>query len=309
MGIPATGEQHVLTLPTAGGEVTATVTELGASLRRLVVAGTALVQDYTSDGIPSQASGVTLVPWPNRVAGGRWTLEGQPQQLDLTEPKAGNAIHGLLRNSGYRPTDRSESAITLAARVFPQHGYPFLLDVSVRFEVVEDGIAVTHGVHNTGDTRAPVGIGVHPYLRVGDTPMRDLTVHVLADTVFETDGGIPTGTRPVEGTPDDLRAGRPLADADLDTPFTDLALVDGRVRHRLVAPDGRAVELHADPEFAYAQVFTSRIYETDEGRIDAVAIEPMTCAPDALNNGRGLTWLEPGEQLVVSWGIRLLPAV
>ena len=146
MAVPATGEQHVLTFD--GGAVTATVAELAASLRALVVDGLSLVQDYGSDALPSQASGIVLVPWPNRVRGGRWELDGQPQQLDLTEPSRGNATHGLLRNTGYRVTDRSDAALTLTAPVFPQHGYPFRLDTSVRFELDADGLTVTHGLRN-----------------------------------------------------------------------------------------------------------------------------------------------------------------
>lgn len=307
MTVPATGEQFVLTFD--GGAVTATVAELGASIRELVVDGVRLVQDYGADAIPSQASGVTLVPWPNRVRDGRWELDGAQQQLDLTEPKAGNAIHGLLRNTGYRVTDRRDEAITLTAPVFPQHGYPFHLDTSVRFEVGADGLTVTHGLHNAGDAPAPVGIGVHPYLRVGDTPFPDLIVTVAAATAIVTDDAkIPVGERPVEGTDVDLRGGRRLAGLTLDQGYTDIALVDGRVRHRVTAPDGSGVELWGEPDFAYAQVFTTDIYETDHGTISAVAIEPMTCAADALNSGHGLRWLEPGGQWVTSWGLTRIRA-
>ncbi|HEV7624220.1 MAG TPA: aldose epimerase, partial [Amnibacterium sp.] len=210
MAVPATGEQFLLTFD--GGAVSATVAELAASLRGLVVDGVPLVQDYGADALPSQASGITLVPWPNRVRGGRWRLDGAEQQLDLTEPARGNATHGLLRNTGYRVTDRSEAAVTLTSPVFPQHGYPFHLDTSVRFEVGADGLTVTHGIHNAGPGTAPVGIGVHPYLRVGDTPFGELTVTVAASTaIVADDAKIPVGERDVTGTDLDLRAGKRLA--------------------------------------------------------------------------------------------------
>jgi aldose 1-epimerase len=309
MVLPATGEQHVLTLRTESGEVTATIAELAASLRRVTVRGVDVVQDYAADALPSQGSGIVLVPWPNRVRAGRWTLDGRAQQLDLTEPARGNATHGLLRNTGYRVTDRSESAITLSAPVFPQHGYPFRLETSVRYRLTENGISVTHSIQNVGAGSAPVGIGAHVFLRVGTTPMRGLTVTVPASTYFELDDAqIPVADHAVDGTGFDLRSGLPLHGVTLDTPFTDLAVADGRVRHRLAAPDGSAVELSADPDFAFVQVFTSEVYETDEGKVDAVAIEPMTCAPDALNSGRGLRRLEPDEQWVTGWELRFLPA-
>jgi aldose 1-epimerase len=269
-----------------------------------------LVQDYAAGSLPSWGSGIVLVPWPNRVAGARWTdRDGKTQQLDITEPSRGNAIHGLLRNTGYRVTDRSEEAITLTAPVFPQHGYPFHLDTSVRYELAADGITVTHGIHNAGDRPAPVGIGAHPFLRVGATPMRDLTVTVHAGTYFEVDERqIPVAQHPVAGTEYDLSQGRPLVHATFDTPFGDLELVDGRARHRLTAPDGSGVELWGSEDFRYTQVFTTDQYVSPSGVIDAVAIEPMTCPPDALNSGLGIRMLDPDEQWVTSWGIRHLPA-
>jgi aldose 1-epimerase len=308
MSLP-TGEQHHLHSDGPLGPVTATVVELAAGLRALSVGGVELVQDYAPESLPSWGSGIVLVPWPNRTAGARWTHEGKAQQLDITEPSRGNAIHGLLRNTGYRVTDRSDDAVTLTAPVFPQHGYPFHLDTSVRYELGEDGITVTHGIHNAGDAPAPVGIGAHPFLRVGDAPMRDLTVTLRARTCFEVDERmIPVGEHPVAGTDSDLSAGRPLADATLDTAFGDVEQVDGVARHRLTAPDGTGVELWGGEDFAFAQVFTTDQYLSPTGIIDAVAIEPMTCAPDALNSGRGLKLLQPDEQWVASWGIRYLPA-
>lgn len=303
MSSPATGEQHVLHL----GDVTATVAELAASLRRVRVGSTEIVQDYGPDALPSGASGIVLVPWPNRVRDGRWTLDGKVQQLDVSEPSKGNASHGLLRNTGYRVADRSESTVTLAATVFPQHGYPFHLDTSVRYGLTPSGIAVTHRIANVGSGRAPVGVGCHPYLRVGDTPMRDLVVTVSGTRMLETDDrSLPVAEAPVAGTPKDLRGGVALRDLDLDTAYTGLASVDGRVRHRLTAPDGRAVELAADPVFRWTQVFTTQVYDTDAGRIDAVAIEPMTCPADAFNSGTDLTWLEPGESWTAGWSLSLL---
>jgi aldose 1-epimerase len=305
--MPATGEQHVLRLEGAEGPVTATVTELAAGLRRLRVGDTELVQDYGADALPSGGSGIVLVPWPNRVRDGRWSLDGAVQQLDISEPAKGNASHGLLRNTGYRVTDRTDDAITLSATVFPQHGYPFHLDTSVRYALTPTGLEIVHGVRNVGARTAPFGVGCHPYLRVGDTAMRDLVVTVSGTRMLETDErSLPVREVPVEGTPQDLRRGAALRDLQLDTAYTGLETVDGRVRHRLTAPDGTAVELAADPVFAWTQVFTNPVYDTDDGRIDAVAVEPMTCPPDALNSGTDLLRLEPGEQWVGGWSISLI---
>lgn len=305
--MPATGTQHLLHLDGPDGPVTAVVAELAASLRRVQVDGTDLVQDYGADALPSGASGIVLVPWPNRVRDGRWTLDGTVQQLDITEPAKGNASHGLLRNTGYRVADRTDDAVTLAATVFPQHGYPFHLDVAVRYSLTPTGIDVRYTVRNVGERAAPFGVGSHPYLRVGDTAMRDLVVTVSGERLLETDErSLPVREVPVEGSGLDLRAGAPLRGVDLDTAYTGLVAVDGMVRHRLAAPDGTAVELAADPVFGWVQVFTTEVYDTDDGRIDAVAVEPMTCPADAFNSGIGLLHLGPGTAWTAGWSLALL---
>jgi aldose 1-epimerase len=305
-----TGEQHHLRRHGPAGEVTATVTELAASLRSLRVGGRPLVQEYDDHRTPPWGAGIVLVPWPNRVAGARWLLDGAEQRLDVTEPGLGNASHGLLRNTGYRAVERAVDcggdAVTLAAPVFPQHGYPFHLGTSVRYTLVDLGLTVTHTLVNHGGRPAPVAVGAHPYLRVGDTPVAELVLTVAADTWFEVDDRlVPVGSRPVEGTAYDLRAGVRLGDVALDTAYTDLGRdTDGRHRHRLVAPDGATTELWADPDFGYVQVFTQPAFPGVDGEELAVAVEPMTAPADALNSGAGLRWLEPGETWSSSWGIR-----
>jgi aldose 1-epimerase len=304
-----TGEQYRLTLDGPSGAVSATVTELAASLRALRVGGVALVHEYPDDLIPPYGAGIVLVPWPNRVREGRWTLNGKEQRLDLTEPSTGNATHGLLRNTGYRVTDRAEHAVTLAATIFPQHGYQFLLETSVRYELTANGIEVAHGIVNAGTDAAPVAIGTHPYLRVGDTPSDELTVTVPASTWYPLDESfIPIGRESVDGTDVDLRGGKRLKGASLNTAFTDLDLTDGEHRSRLTAPSGESTELWGDESFAYVQVFTQPSFTGLSGTEFAVAMEPMTAPANALATGEGLRWLAPGEQWVARWGVRYVPA-
>jgi aldose 1-epimerase len=300
-----TGEQHRLTHRGSFGDSHAVVADLAAGLRELQVGGEHLVQRYPDGGIAPSAAGLVLVPWPNRIAGAVWSHDGVDYELDVTDLASGNASHGLLRNTAYRATDREEHAVTLAAAVHPQHGYPFLLQTSVRYELVDDGLTVTHGIVNAGDGRAPVAIGAHPFLRAGDTRVDDLTLTIDAERRYLTDErNIPTGTQAVAGTPDDLSEGRRVGDLAIDTAFTGLPLVDGRRRHRLAAPDGVVTELWADEEFAWVQAFTKAGFPGPDGAELAVAIEPMTAPADAFNSGEGVRWLEPGEEWLVSWGIR-----
>lgn len=304
----ATGEQYELLHASAHSSSRAIIRQVAAGLRGLWFDGTEAVQSHPADVIPPMGAGLILVPWPNRVRDGRWSWRGTIQQLDLTDPGKGNATHGLLRNTAYEVRDRTPGAITLGAWIYPQHGYPFLLDTTVRYELNDNGLSVTHAIWNHGGDAAPVAIGAHPYLKVGDTPISDLIIDVRAARVAHAgDRGLPDPFRAVEPA-DDLRHGRRVGDLDLDACYGDLSVQDGLVVHTLTAPDGHQTQLWAEQDFAFAQVYTPRDFPGETGPIEAVAIEPMTAAPDALNSGDGLKWLDSGASWVTRWGIRQVRA-
>lgn len=301
-----TGEQFTLTRATQAGPLQATVTQVGASLREFRLGGIDLSEPYPEDTTPPSALGVILVPWPNRVRDGRWMLDGAPQQLALTEPDKNNAIHGLLRYSPYRLVSRAEDTIDLAAEVFPQMGYPFHLDTRVSYALTESGLRVEHTIVNVGPRRAPAAIGAHPYLKIGDVPTEDLVLSVRADRHLEVDerNNI-VGEHAVDGTEYDLRKGKPVRKLRLDDGWSAVQQdADGLSRHTLAAPDGRSVSLWADRAFGYVQAYTSRSLAILPAGQAAVALEPMTAPANALNTGRSLHWLEPGETWRASWGIR-----
>jgi aldose 1-epimerase len=295
--MPPTGEQFEI----VSGAARAIVTEVGAGLRAFEVDGRPYVETYPQDVRPPLGAGTVLVPWPNRTAGGRWSWDGRPQQLTLSEPAAGNAIHGLLRHTLYRVDERTDDAITLRAVIAPQPGWPVPLDTAVRYALGREGLTVTHTVRNVGAAAVPFGVGAHPYLRAGNSACDDCVLTLAAAGSLPLSGGLPTGSlRPDADL--DFRSGRELRGLSLDHAFGDCAVTDGTIRHTLTGPDG-GVELWADPDFGWVQVFTPDDL-TGHGR--AVAVEPMTCPPDGLNSGLGLITVAPGETWTGSWGLRPL---
>jgi aldose 1-epimerase len=302
---PALGEQYELTLDGTGRSVRAVITEVAAAIRYLSVDGVEITAGYDDDIPPPFGCGIVLVPWPNRVRDGRWTHQGRPLQLDITEPRLGNAIHGLLQNTPYQLFERTDDAICLRAQIFPQNGYPFHLDTRVRYALVMDGIQVTHTVRNVGSACAPIAVGAHPFLAIGDVPTDALTLTVSADHHIDVDDRLnPIGVAPVVGTDWDLREGKIVSTLVLDDAFSGLTMTDGGSTHWLTAPDGRTVSLWADEQFGYVQVFITRKFPHRGEVITAIAIEPMTAPADAFNSGEGLRWIEPGENWSVSWAIR-----
>jgi len=295
------------------GEVRAVIGSVAAVLRSLTVRGADLTLPIPDDRGPAMCNGVILSPWPNRVRAGRWLLDGEPQQLDITEPARGGALHGLLQFADYEVTEQTPDAVTLAATIYPQHGWPFLLETWVRYELEWDGLAVTHGARNLSAARALYATGSHPYLKVGDAPIADLELTVPASTYFAVDERLdPTAEVDVAGTSYDVRSPHRVGDLTFDTAFggvehAEVANGRGDVAW-LTAPDGSRTTLWQSTDWGYVQVFTTHLMPSPTGApdavIDAIAIEPMTAPPDALNSGQGLIWIEPGGTWEGSWGLR-----
>jgi aldose 1-epimerase len=301
--IPPSGRQVALTL----GDQRAVITEVGAGLRRYDVGTWTVVDGYELDELCSDGRGQLLVPWPNRVGDGRYRFGGHDHQLPLDEPQHCNAIHGLVRWEAWEITQPSPSTARASYCLHPRPGYPFHLELRVDYDLTDDdGLAATVRATNLGPDPAPYGAGWHPYLSVGTPEVDDATVQIPAEQTIPTDDrGIPCGDPvPVTGTAFDFREARRIGDTVLDTCYTELGRdADGFVRARLSGPDGgSAVELWADGSVGYLMVFTG---DTLDGRRrQGVAIEPMTCPPDAFRSGRGLIVLEPGETSTSRWGIQ-----
>ena len=112
---------------------------------------------------------------------------------------------------------------------------------------------------------------------------------------------------PVEGTERDFRKPKPIGGTVLDHAFTDLKRDDdGRARVCVHEPgSGAGLTLWVDEGYAYLMVFTGDPLPDVNRR--SLAVEPMTCPPNAFRTGEALIRLEPGETFAGSWG--LTPAI
>ena len=301
--IPLTGAQYEI----AAGEYQAVATELGAGLRELRHGGRPVIAGYQPDEVPPGAAGQLLVPWPNRVDGGRYTVAGTAYQLDLSEPAAGNAIHGLGRWGSWAVVRHDRHAVLLRHVLLGRTGYPFSLKIEVEYGLSADaGLGVSVTATNVGGRPAPYGTGSHPYLTAGATGVNECELTLPAARWLPADGrGIPAGpAQDVAGGPLDFRAARPLGAARLDHAFTGLDRDEaGRAWARL-ASGGTGVALWAGPGYDWLQVFTGDTLD-EAHRRRAVAVEPMTCPPNAFATGTDLIMLGPGDAVTHTWGIQV----
>ncbi|WP_406307016.1 aldose 1-epimerase family protein [Streptomyces sp. NBC_00885] len=296
-----TGQQLTL----RHGPHTAVVVELGAALRSYTVGERAVIDGFAAQGRITGGRGQILVPWPNRIRDGRYRWNGQEHQLPLTEPAGGNALHGLLRWVSWRVVESSDSRAALAVQLWPQPGYPFHLHVLAEYTLGEGGLEVAVTARNLCESAAPYGFGQHPYVMAGTAVVDEAVLTVPARTRLRTDErGLPVAAEPVAGTAYDLRAPHAVGARRLDTPFGDLDRdADGRAVVRLAHPSGAfGTDVWLGEGADYVQLYTGDTLPPGERR-RAVAVEPMTCPPDAFRSGTGLVSLGPGERHTVRWGI------
>ncbi|WP_136042422.1 MULTISPECIES: aldose 1-epimerase family protein [unclassified Microbacterium] len=290
----------------------AVIVSIGATLRTLTFEDRDLVVPFDADAVRPGYRGATLAPWPNRIVDGRYSFGGAEQQLALTEPERGHALHGLLAWVEFEDRLVLDDRVVLAAVIVPQTGYPFRVEVEVEYRIDVDGLHQTVTAHNVGADAAPWGTGPHPYLVAGPSTgsgaqsVDDWTLLLPASEVLTVtaDRLSPVAVEPVSQHPEwDFRSARPIGDVFIDHAFTGLTRDGGLAEVRLTAADGHGVGMAWDERCPWVQVHTADTPAVADTHRIGLAVEPMTCPPDAFNSGVDLVTLAAGATHAASWRI------
>ncbi len=282
----------------------AVVVEVGGGLRTYTVAGHDVLDGYGQDELCTSGRGQVLIPWPNRLEDGSYEFDGRKHQAPIDNRAQNVAIHGLVRWVTWRVGRRLPHAVVMEHLLHPRPGYPFALALAIEYRLSGEGLAVTTTATNVGTDPCPYGCGAHPYLRLGAAGVDSLLLEAPGRTVLSSnERGLPTGRSPVAGTEYDFRRRRPIGRTMLDSCFTDLERdQDGRARVDLGDPaSGNVLTVWVDGRYGYLMLFTGDPLPDVDRR--SLAVEPMTCPPNAFRSGEGLVRLEPGESVTSSWGI------
>lgn len=300
--IQPSGEQYVLT----SGDQRAVVTEVGAGLRVYTVGGRDVIDGYREDEACPIGRGQVLLPWPNRIEDGQYEFGGTVYQTPLTEPTRHNALHGLTRWLNWTAVDQAEDRVLMSLVLDPQDGYPFTLRLDVDYRLSAGGLTIRTTAKNVGRQAAPFGAGHHPYITVGTLIDQALLKMPALLRLEANDRLIPTGRLlPNRGSAYDFLEARPIGSLRMDTAFANLIPdSDGLIRVRLEAPGGGPrVTVWMEVVYQFLMVFTPDTIPEVARRRRSIAIEPMTCAPNAFRSGNGLIVLQPGASWSGSWGI------
>ena len=291
----ASGTQYTI----RHGAYEATIASVGATLRELTFDGRNLVVPFDADEVRPKFRGATLAPWPNRIVGGTYVFEGEEHKVALTEPERGHALHGLVAWLDFTLVSQSEAEVTLEGVIQAQVGYPWRVVVTVTNTLTDAGLATTVTATNTAASPAPWGTGPHPYLVAGPGHVDEWTLDLPATQVLLTTELLaPTEVVPVESAGLDWREPHTVGGIFIDHAFTGFS--DAHVR--VTVADGSGVEMTWGAETPWVQLHTADLPDPAISRL-GLAVEPMTCPPDAFNSGTDLVVLQPGSSSTAGWAI------
>ena len=236
-----------------------------------------------------------MAPFANRIADARYVFDGISHDLQAGVMGGDRAArHGLVRDVDFNLAQlaadetAAQALFTTAAMrpgVYP--GYPFAVDLAVRYTLDAHGLAVDATLRNVGDTAAPCFFGWHPYFRVGDTPLDTWELQLPAATLICTDANylpLPgvAAREPMDRAPEwDFRRAQPIGRRELNHAYADLVGdADGRMRTRLRDP-ASGLGLAVWQESGVLLAFSADTVSRDARR--SLALEPMQSWSNAFN--------------------------
>jgi aldose 1-epimerase len=277
------------------------VPEAGANVLDIWFDGQSILDGFTTpDELASGKWGKStlLFPFPNRLLDGRFEYEGKTYQWPINNADTRNAIHGFIRDERFEvvttQVSGTQSSMTLGVDYDGHHEfYPFACRLEITFTITNDRqFWVSVYVENRSEVALPFGFGWHPYFRL--TPSAN--DHALR---------LPNGPR-VEIDDRMIPTGR-VADQSgfqqierIDNQFVDncFRVTDAEYEVHLRGGDRHLTVTCDRANWPFFQVFTPP-HRT------SVALEPMTCNVNALNNGDGLRLLAAGQSWEASFRCQL----
>lgn len=294
----------------SAGNYTATIDPHGAGLATLLYDGKPLVAGY-QHARPFTA-GALLAPWPNRTGDGIFSHHGTIHRLACNEPDRNNALHGFAAEAAWEITDRSPGAVTLQWQGPARTEWAWPLHYSITWALADDGLSAELTVTNTstetthpGTESSPFGVGWHPYLSALGAPLDECTLSMPAATnlPLDPDRLLPAG--PEIPATEIVGKHQHMEGIELDHCFRMEApqTSSDHAAHQIELrnADGHGAILWADEHFSWCQVYTSPESAPSIGR--AVAVEPMTCPPNALRSGESLLQLASASSMSFRFGI------
>ena len=261
-------------------DYTATIVTMGGAIAGLRFHGRDITMPFDPESIPVAHQGKILAPWPNRISDGKYSFEDHDYQLAITELSTMSASHGLVAWKDWHILEMTSSSVALRTYVSPIYGYPFLIRMTARYELVNGmGLRVSVRALNEGPTPAPYGVGMHPYITCNQALIDDCKLTMPFTKCFSlTERKVPGNT-------------------EIDHCF--ISSEEKRMNTVLLENDD--LQVYCKTNVPFVQLFTP----AKLGR-KCLAVEPMSCPANAFNNKIGLVVLHTQQYYTLDYVIGAL---
>jgi len=241
------------------------------------------------DNITAGFKSARLSPFVCRVTAGKYKFGGHEHTINkffLGE----EAIHGLLYDAPFIVTAKwagdKEAFVTLEYDYEKQdEGFPFNFHSKIIYTLRSDGrLSITSEITNTGNNDMPLTDGWHPYFTLGGSVNEWLFVMNTSQMLEFDERLVPTGNTLQHI---DFTTPKNIGETFLDNCFV---LNGYKEPSCTLTNEGNGLQLtiQAVENYPYLQVYTPPHRKS-------IAIENLSGAPDAFNNGIGLIIAKPGE--------------
>jgi aldose 1-epimerase len=295
------------------GEYIAFIPEKGALLNELVLRHESDTVYPLLQGYPSPETletlrgyrGCKLSPFPNRIHQGQYQYQDEAYQLHINRPQEQNSIHGFMYEIPFEVSrtlaDARSGSLTLMSNYWGnKEGYPFPYRIEITYQLhSSEGFRCTTLIENIGSTSMPIGDGWHPYFTTG-SPVDELMLKFEPVSQLEMDDER-TQIKEMHAFKD-FQKYQAIGDRNFDDcfeldarfPWSELYLFDRQKQLKL-----KIWQECGKGKYNYIQLYIPADRQS-------IAIEPMTCPPNAFNHHKGLIELKPDEQIILSWGVALV---
>ncbi len=255
-----------------------------------VIDGYDTAEDFKNNCTSKGFKSCKLSPFVCRLKNG-WYPFGQSTYHIHKFYLGENALHGLLYDAVFIVTDQyadeTKASVTMKHEYRAEDmGYPFNYDCLVTYELTEgNSLTITTEIINKDEGIIPISDGWHPYFTLGGK-IDDLQLEFQSKSMLEFDEQlIPTGNavpyqefgslKKIGGTSFDNCF---VLDQTECPPLCVLRDIVQKIQ----------IEIHPGSAYSYLQLYTP-------DHRNSIAIENLSAAPDAFNNGMGLITLAPGS--------------
>ena len=242
---------------------------------------------------------LAIVPFPNRLAGGRYTWRGAEYSFEINDPETGTALHGFGMGTTFSLANLqlgrtgAEAQLRYIAQPDEHPAYPFLVqfDLTLTLDAAAERFKWRLAATNLEAFPVPVGMCWHPYFVLPKGP-ENWRVHMPPNQHVELKKALPTGRlaeglSPKQATPIDLSWDDCFKLSDI-----------GSTELELRGPD-YGLALKQFGEVRYTQMFVPPMK-------NSLAIEPMSCGVNAFRDAEGEVSLAAGATRALGMEIALL---